>query len=372
METTNTKRLEWLDAMRGFTMILVVAYHVAQSGFAESEKISASLPFLVLFRMPLFFFVSGFLAYKPTWIWTPQSFASLTWKKIKVQILPTLVFLCIFIVLRVKDPFAEGFMNAMRTPTKDGYWFTWVLLQMFLIYYVVAAFFQSLGKKAEHIAICALWVISLAAYVTLYLPKTLGNWWKTDWMMYSSFYETLKFMHFFLMGNLVHRHWNAVQRLFDAKGFFVITVTLAFLCCADIFKWHFIKSEWTNLPKTMAMYTLMFVVIMSFRHYQSYFTRQNRLGKGLQYIGTRTLDVYLLHFILLPYLPEVGKWLNDHHPNFVLDIVLSVGTGLIIIAFCLLISNVLRISPFLKEYLFGRKEKKSQETGESQSQQCHL
>ena len=53
------QRLEWLDAMRGFTMILVVAYHVAQSGFMESEKISASLPFLVLFRMPLFFFVSG-------------------------------------------------------------------------------------------------------------------------------------------------------------------------------------------------------------------------------------------------------------------------------------------------------------------------
>ena len=26
-------RLEWLDALRGFTMILVVAYHVCQQGF---------------------------------------------------------------------------------------------------------------------------------------------------------------------------------------------------------------------------------------------------------------------------------------------------------------------------------------------------
>ena len=118
------QRLEWLDAMRGFTMILVVAYHVAQSGFLESEKISASLPFLVLFRMPLFFFVSGFLAYKATWLWTPQSFAALTWKKIKVQVLPTLVFLCVFIVLRTSYSFDEGWMRAMKTPTKDGYWFT--------------------------------------------------------------------------------------------------------------------------------------------------------------------------------------------------------------------------------------------------------
>ena len=72
--TEHKQRLEWLDAMRGFTMILVVAYHVAEFGFVESEKISASLPFLVLFRMPLFFFVSGFLAYKASWEWTPQSF----------------------------------------------------------------------------------------------------------------------------------------------------------------------------------------------------------------------------------------------------------------------------------------------------------
>ena len=161
-------------------MILVVAYHVAQTGFAESEKLSASLPFLVLFRMPLFFFVSGFLAYKASWLWTPQSFATLTWKKIKVQVLPTLVFLGIFLVLRTNYPFDEGFMRAMQTPTKFGYWFTWVLLQMFLIYYLVAAIFQRFGKRAEHTAIILLWVISLAASVTLYMPQTLGKWYKTS------------------------------------------------------------------------------------------------------------------------------------------------------------------------------------------------
>ena len=348
------QRLEWLDAMRGFTMILVVAYHVAQSGFMESEKISASLPFLVLFRMPLFFFVSGFLAYKAKWLWTPQNFASLTWKKIKVQVLPTLVFLCVFIVLRTQYPFDEGFLRAMKTPTKFGYWFTWVLLQMFLIYYVVAAFFQRFGKRTEHIAIIVLWIVSLCAYVSLNLPQTLGKWWKTDFMMYSSFYETLKFMHFFLLGNIAHRYWPSVQRLFDAKGFFLITVLLAFFCCADIFRWHCIKHEWTNLPKTMAMYTLMLIVVMYFRNHPNLFTQQTRIGRGLQYIGVRTLDVYLLHFLLLPKLPEVGKWLNEHHPNFVIDIVLAVGMAIIVIAFCLLISEILRMSPFLKKYLFGR------------------
>lgn len=348
------KRMEWLDAMRGFTMILVVAYHVAQFGFGESEKISASLPFLVLFRMPLFFFVSGFLAYKATWIWTSQSFVSLTWKKLKVQVLPALVFLCIFLVLKGKLPFAEGFMKCMHSPTKGGYWFTWVLLQMFLIYYIVAAFFQRFGKKVEHLAVVVLWLISVGAYLSLYMPREFGKWYKTDFMMYSSLYETLKFLQFFLMGNLVHRFWHGTQRLFDAKWFFPLVAVLAFLCCADIFKWHALKLEWTNVPKTLAMYTLMLLVVMCFRRYEEHLTTRTRIGRGLQYIGTRTLDIYLLHFILLPKMPAVGKWLDANHPNFVIDIVLAGGVALVVIAFCLLISNILRVSPFLKEYLFGR------------------
>lgn len=346
--------MEWLDAMRGFTMILVVAYHVAQMGFGESEKISASLPFLVLFRMPLFFFVSGFLAYKSKWVWTAESFLSLTWKKMKVQVLPALVFLCVYLVLRGKaSSFIEGFQNALCSPTKGGYWFTWVLLQMFLIYYVFAFAEQKL-KVRSWIPITMLWLASLALYLSLYMPLVLGKWYMTDFMMQSSFYETCKFFHFFLMGNIAHRYWHQFQRLFDSKGFFPLLIAVAFICCADIFKWHTMKFEWTNMPKTMAMYSLMFIVIMFFRHYKDHFTHDSRLGASLQYIGTRTLDIYLLHFILLPTMPQVGKWLNEYHPNFVIDMVLAVSVALVVIAFCLLISNILRISPTLRLYLFGR------------------
>ena len=77
-----TTRLSWLDALRGFTMILVVAYHVAQFAFHENEKTSAALPFLVLLRMPLFFFVSGFLAYNASFSWTIPNALKLSWKKV--------------------------------------------------------------------------------------------------------------------------------------------------------------------------------------------------------------------------------------------------------------------------------------------------
>lgn len=38
-------RLEWLDALRGFTMILVVAFHTIQ-GFGLEMKASSSMQFL--------------------------------------------------------------------------------------------------------------------------------------------------------------------------------------------------------------------------------------------------------------------------------------------------------------------------------------
>ena len=88
-------RLEWLDALRGFTMILVVANHVANMGFGMAPKISSSMQFLIMFRMPLFFFVSGFLAYKATQVWDLKNLCSLLVKKSGFRLFPQLSSSCL-------------------------------------------------------------------------------------------------------------------------------------------------------------------------------------------------------------------------------------------------------------------------------------
>ena len=45
-------RLEWLDALRGFTMILVVANHVSQMGFEQNWKWSSYAAVLLCQRFP--------------------------------------------------------------------------------------------------------------------------------------------------------------------------------------------------------------------------------------------------------------------------------------------------------------------------------
>ena len=354
-------RIEWLDAMRGFTMILVVAYHVAQFGFVENEKSSAALPFLVLFRMPLFFFVSGFLAYKSRFVWNLTNTIPLVLKKLHVQIIPAVIFLSIFIIFRSKLGFWDGLANALKSPTKDGYWFTWVLLQMFLIYYIIsilAHFVKRIlpslqGRGWGWVLWVSVWLLSIAAYETLYLPKQF-SYHKAPFFAYTSLVQTIRFMQFFLLGNIVHRYWEKIQKQFDSLWFFPLVTTLAVICCADIFRWHTLKFAWTNLPRTTAMYSLLLMVVMFFRYNKKWFTMEHPLGRALQYTGQRTLDVYLLHFLLIPSMPFIGTWLNAHHPNFLIDLLLSVGVALPIVAMCLLISHLLHTSKPLGKFLFGK------------------
>ena len=62
-----TKRLEYIDALRGFTMILVVFAHIINYGYhitdAKAETMDTFNNLFIRFRMPLFFFISGFVLY---------------------------------------------------------------------------------------------------------------------------------------------------------------------------------------------------------------------------------------------------------------------------------------------------------------------
>ncbi len=343
--------MEWLDAMRGCTMLLVVAYHVATMGMGIVEKTSSSLSLLALFRMPLFFFVSGFLAYKADMAWTTGRLGMAMWKKVKIQMIPTAVFFCAFIVIR-KPHFWPALMGALQSPTKGGYWFTWALLVMFIAYYLFAFLEQKLRWGGR--AVFVLWGAALCLYEWAYLPK-LFTFPHEGFMKASSLLEVCYFAHWFFFGNIVRRHWERAERLFDSRWLFPLLVGVAFVGCADYFRWHTLRMGWANLPRTLAMYSLVLVVVMTFRHYRDFFSQRTRVGRGLQYVGVRTLDIYLIHYIVLPKMGGVGALFNENRPNVVLETALSVAVGLLVVAFCCGVSHVLRVSPFLKKHLFGRR-----------------
>ena len=355
-------RLEWLDALRGFTMILVVANHVSQTGFTEELRFSSSLRFLVMFRMPLFFFISGFLAYKAGLLWDWKTLRSLLSKKIRVQTVPTVVFF-LFGALVLSNKFYPTVIEWLNSPMKGGYWFTIVLLYMFIVYYLFC-FLESrlqryFPKIPSWLPITLLFIISICCYDTCYQPRyftwALGRKGGPDeFMDATSFGQLFIYFPFFLYGNIVRRYWDQAQRVMDSKWFYPTIVFIVIFAYLDSQKWHYLRLAWAIIPLTLARFILLTMVFMYFRHYQQYFTQRTVIGASLQYIGRRTLDIYLIHYLFLPNLPTIGIFFNQYHHNFAIDTTLSVLIALIVIGFSIITSNILRVSPFFKKWLFGR------------------
>ena len=65
---SSTGRIEYIDALRGFTMLLVVFNHIAKYSF-EVTGIPSFHQYLTQVRMPMFFFISGFVLYKSGVVW---------------------------------------------------------------------------------------------------------------------------------------------------------------------------------------------------------------------------------------------------------------------------------------------------------------
>lgn len=81
-------------------------------------------------------------------------------------------------------------------------------------------------------------------------------------------------------------------------------------------------------------------------------------AKAICLIGRRTLDIYMLHYFFLPTLPMLKDFIEPN--NMVLfQIIVAGGIALMIIAMCLLVSSVLRSSPFLADWLFGVRQQQN-------------
>ena len=96
------KRLEYIDALRGFTMTLVIITHVLLFSFnIESEHQYTNIIFGNM-RMPLFFFICGFLSYRANLKWNLKTYKENISKKLQIQIIPTLILGSLYALLVMK------------------------------------------------------------------------------------------------------------------------------------------------------------------------------------------------------------------------------------------------------------------------------
>ena len=348
---TKQKRIEYIDALRGFTMILVVFHHLIQhlgitNSFADSVFIS--------FRMSLFFFISGFIGFKANMVWNRNTYLAMNKNKLLYQLLPTLILGIIYTYVCLHS----NLMNFVGDHFKLGYWFTIVMFEMYLIFYTLnLCLYNSNVKIFEKRLVISLVLLSIFSFCS--------------WIIFSKFphklvdafslFHLCKYFPYFAFGIICSMNKDLFHRILENKYFTFIIIVLF---CIGFYVNRFYLSAPSNVIIILLWFIVTFligfagllIVYTTFRVYKDSFSSDKKIGRMLQYIGKRTLDIYLLHYFLLPTLPALGNMLSKSN-NFVLELVVGLFISLLVIAVCLVVSNILRTNPILAKYLFGVKSK---------------
>lgn len=345
----NTSRIEYIDALRGFTMVLVVLHHVSLMAFGIVDSSIEKYSYEV--RMPLFFFISGFLMYKPSTSWDlKNSFMFIKKKFITLMVSPMLFFL-IFVYENKRS-----LIESLSSPAKAGYWFTFMLFTYFLIYIVSQVAFDRLRLSSKH-RDCALLCVGLLVFLLAYVVSFMFLERNVLWMGIIGG-GNLKYFIFLALGTLAQKHKDSFEELLDSTPVVLTSFASFFLMNIFYIPINGLGGAFRLLFILLSACTGIIVVWSFFRKYKKSFSSNQPILRYLPIIGRRTLDIYLLHYFFIPSQLGGAFPIFSNYSLPLLEFVCSLSIAFLIIAVCLGVSSVLRLSPTLGWFLFGAKKTK--------------
>ena len=332
------QRIAYIDAMRGFTMILVVYAHICY--FCMDAPLMGFNRVFFLFRLPCFFMISG-------WLFEPiahRPFKEVIRHKAMVQLLPTFIFL----LLLAPPP---EFFHQLGT-LKGGYWFTCVLFEFFVLYLLIVRI-PKIYRPWVALAIALAAFCYARYYNQIHLSAVGAQKYVVDVLGFMSI-TLWRFFLFFYIGAWMRRNFEAFIRWTNHPWALPAIAVIFFLIASTSHK----DILWYEMLRFfVGGITGMWMVFTCFRLSESWLNKIH-LSKPLQYVGTRTLDVYLLHYFFLPrFLMPYADQLRAYDSQLI-EFFVILAIALVVLAITLLASYIIRLSPFLGHYLFGVKYEK--------------
>jgi fucose 4-O-acetylase-like acetyltransferase len=275
-------RLEYIDSLRGFLIICMVAGHIIQWFLPDYEH-NHLFNSIYSFHMPLFMFVSGFVCFRPD---IQIHFKAGLKRRFLQLMLP--FFMWTFVVRPLIDWNFDvtKMLNKLIYPD-TGFWFLWVL---FFIYVI----FLSLSKIADKLRFNKTFVLAAVALV-LYVTYLFSNF------RYFGFQFISWYFMFFIIGFL-HNQYNSLINKYSKYLFVVSMIIFPILA----YHWQM------KIPPTVFGFTIksnlflyvykLVSVIFSIPFFMYLFRLFDEKYHILGKVGKNTLGIYVIHGIISNYI----------------------------------------------------------------------
>lgn len=317
------ERIHFVDRLKGLAMLAVVIGHISFFTFREDPSLVSLI--VGSFEMPVFMFLSGFV------IPSPPSF--------KKTVVKWCCFLCPF--LFIGSLFRYVFYGEVRelffNNIKSGYWYLYTLA----CFYFFLMLFRLNSRKEVKRALFIDVILASSVFVGLFFLRKACENTISDGLL--STHQLFSYWPWFIGGHIA-RKYNFIEVLGKKPWIYSFSLVLYFIFAALYCSGHY---GFFMLSALFAIPTFVFIFL-------SRENKRSRVENYLELVGKKSLDIYIFHFFFtsMTDLSFLGSWFASTR-NFFLEFLVCLIFAIIIACCCIIIGNILKLSPLFRDVVYG-------------------
>lgn len=331
-------RQRYIDILRGLAIFTVVYSHILIFCMIDYPE-SFIIELLRLFYLNGFFFISGYLFYKPIGTFSNDKLKEILQKKTSLILVPTLTMGFLYYHTHGIEMF-----NAIFDTTKMGYWFTFVLYEMFIMVAFLMWVFNNFRSR-KYIELAVLLILMAGAFFIFRFSYTESNL-----MGLISAYNFLYYLPMFILGMLCRKYNESFYAILNIK----LALTILFFIV--------MLSFFVTIPSFITSIAIVFMAFglgLQIDAISDGIFYRSWIGRCLLLLGNYSMEIYFIHYFLLFEMPISiseyffnisGSYYSLSFPEFIVVGSVAVGISLT----CVAMARFLRIVPYMGKLLLGK------------------
>lgn len=335
-------RIAYIDHLRGIAILLVVVGHFIQYNTIESKD-NVLFSIIYSFHMPLFMFISGYIALRTTKIQIFDNYANFLLKKGRALLIPFFVWPLIvdnfFFTNQLQFDFAAQVTGLFEDP-RIGLWFLWYLFFLTILFSAFLFLSSRINKEKKIYADIFIAGILLTGLIILRM---------VNFVVYMDSF--IQYFGYFFIGVFLAKYAWIREKVLDVRYFTLFVLT--FMIVVGHFSFN--DSNFHNLGLSLLIKVIAAIVgTLSLYFIVNNIVFPTVVDKYITNWGTTSLVIYATHFKFI-YVFQ-GLFMLPKMSMFLL-ILISLFFAVAIIQFCMYIYKIIKLSPFLDLLLYGNRAK---------------